>query len=506
MTQLNISEISKSFGPVQAVQNVGFDLHSGEVLALIGENGAGKSTIVKILTGIYKPDSGQILLDGQILNITNTHTAWQLGISVIHQETVMFDELSVAENIFMGHLPQKRGLVDWHKLLAMAQSVLNEVDASISASSALKDLSVAQKHLVQIARALSGDARVVIMDEPTAALSKHEIEELYRVVRNLRSAGKAVLLITHKFDEVFALCDRYVVLRDGQKVGEGKIADTNASDLIRLMAGRELASMYPRSSAAVGEIVLQAKNFSHPTEFEAINFFVRSHEVLGFYGLVGAGRSELMQALFGLKPQAKGELFVDSKAVRIRSPQEAMRVGLAYVPEDRQRSGAILPMSILQNITLPTLKGFWLKQKQEEKLTLGMVGRLEVRANNLEQLVSELSGGNQQKIVIAKWLAANPKVIVLDEPTKGIDVGAKAAVHAFISELVQRGMAVILVSSELPEVMGLSNRILVMREGRLVAEYDRTASSEEIVASAAGLESSLANSELVRPKHLGLKA
>ena len=487
MQRLELKELSKSFGPTKAVQNVSFALRDGGVMALIGENGAGKSTIVKLLTGVYQPDAGQIWLAGNQVKIQNPQSAWDLGISVIHQETVMFDELSVAENLFMGHLPLKRGLVDWNALIVNAQTLLDRIEAKIDPRAALKDLSVAQKHLVQIARALSGDSSVVVMDEPTAALSMQEIEDLYRVVRGLRDAGKAVLLITHKFDEVFALCDDYVVLRDGVKVGEGEIGSATPQALIALMAGREVGNQYTRGDTTRGEVVLKASNYVHPTEFADISFDVRRGEVLGFYGLVGAGRSEVMQAIFGLKPAARGFLEIGGLAVRVRSPGDAMRAGVAYVPEDRQRSGALLGMSILHNLTLPSLRAWWLNRRREETAALGIATRLELKAVHLEQLVSELSGGNQQKVVIGKWLLSNPKVIILDEPTKGIDVGAKAAVHSFIAELVQKGMAVILVSSELPEIMAISDRILVMREGRLIAEYSRDqANAAQIVSSAAG--------------------
>lgn len=487
MPHLELRNLSKSFGPTRAVQNVSFALREASVMALIGENGAGKSTIVKLLTGVYQPDAGEIWLAGNAVKIANPSSAWDLGISVIHQETVMFDELSVAENLFMGHLPLKRGLVDWKTLIINAQTLLMRIEAKIDPRAALKDLSVAQKHLVQIARALSGEASVVVMDEPTAALSQFEIEDLYRVVRGLRDAGKAVLLITHKFDEVFALCDEYVVLRDGVKVGEGEIGSATPQGLIALMAGREVGNQYARGETERGEVVLSARGYTHPTEFADIGFEVRRGEVLGFYGLVGAGRSEVMQAIFGLKPAARGSLEIDGLPVRVRSPSDAMRCGLAYVPEDRQRSGAILGMSILHNLTLPSLRGLWLNRHREETAALEIATRLELKAAHLEQMVGELSGGNQQKVVIGKWLLSNPKVIILDEPTKGIDVGAKAAVHAFIAELVARGTAVILVSSELPEVMALSDRILVMREGRSIAEYTREdATAAQIVSSAAG--------------------
>ena len=491
---LQVQNLSKSFGPTKAVQGVSFDLELGEVLALVGENGAGKSTVVKMLTGIHAPDAGQILVSGQAIILHNPQDAWKKGITAIHQETVMFDELSVAENLFIGRHPTRGrlGLVDWKKLLSDAEAVLGRIDAKIAPDTPLKDLSVAQKHLVQIARALSQEASVVIMDEPTAALSKAEIEDLYRVVRGLKVGGKAVLLITHKFDEVFALADRYVVLRDGEKVGQGNIAETNSDQLIRLMAGREVGDIFPKDQASVGEVLLEVQNFSHPTEFEHISFSVRKGEILGFYGLVGAGRSEVMQAIFGLNPRARGSVSIAGKSIHIKSPSDAVRAGLVYVPEDRQRNGAILPMSILHNITLPTLSriigGFLLRRGREEAVAMQYSSRLSLRAAHLDQNVSELSGGNQQKVVISKWLASEPQIIILDEPTKGIDVGAKAAVHSFMSELVQKGMAVVLISSELPEVMNMADRIIVMREGRMVGEFAaKQASAEAIVAKAAGV-------------------
>jgi rhamnose transport system ATP-binding protein len=497
---LQINNIGKRFGATRAVHDVSFGLDVGEVLALIGENGAGKSTVVKILTGIYQPDEGSITIGGENMRFASPQAAARAGVGAIHQETVMFDELSVAENLFAGNHPVSSGffaggLVNWKLMLERAKTVLERMDAKIDPETPLKELSVAQKHLVQIARALSQDSSVVIMDEPTAALSKAEIEDLYRIVRQLRDAGKAVLLITHKFDEVFALADRYLVLRDGENVGTGHIKDTSSEALIRLMAGREVGALFPKLESQPGTTMLEVSHFSHPTEFADISFAVRRGEILGFYGLVGAGRSEVMQAIFGLNAAATGTVQIDGKPVHIKSPADAVRNGLVYVPEDRQVAGAILPMSILHNITLASLSsiGNVLNRKKEEALAMPLAQRLSLRAAHLEQNVSELSGGNQQKVVLSKWLATNPKVIILDEPTKGIDVGAKAAVHSFMSELVQNGLAVILVSSELPEVMNMSDRIVVMREGRMVATFDaRAASAEEIVAQAAGNTKGLA--------------
>jgi rhamnose transport system ATP-binding protein len=490
MTFLRIEKLRKHFGATKAVTDVSFGLEPGQVLALVGENGAGKSTIVKMLTGLYKPDSGAIFLNQLPLVFSSPQEAWKAGITAIHQETVMFDELSVAENIWIGNHPTRFGLVQWTTLLEQTNLILKRIDAPFAADAPLKNLSVAQKHLVQIARALTQDARVVIMDEPTAALSKAEIEDFFRVVKQLKSENKAIILVTHKFDEIFAYADTYAVLRDGEMVGAGQIAQTSSDALVRLMAGREVGALFPKTQAVQKNIMLEAKNFSHPTEFNNISFSVKSGEILGFYGLIGAGRSEVMQAIFGLNPDAMGALQIDGLDVKIRSPADAIKHGLVYVPEDRQHSGAILEMSILQNISLASLErfGMWLSRKKETDLALPLTEKLSLRAKHFDQFVSELSGGNQQKVVLSKWLATNPKVLILDEPTKGIDVGAKSLVHTLMNQMVQDGLAVILVSSELPEVMHMSDRIVVMRQGCMVAEFNaKKVSAEEIVAQAAGV-------------------
>ncbi len=490
MTFLTIDKIRKHFGATKAVTDVSFGLERGQILALVGENGAGKSTIVKILTGLYQPDSGGILIGGVAHRFSSPQEAWRAGITAIHQETVMFDELSVAENVWMGNQPTQLGLVQWKTLLEQTQIILQRIDAQFSADVLLKTLSVAQKHLVQIARALTQDASVVIMDEPTAALSKAEIEDFFRVVRQLKSENKAIILVTHKFDEIFAHADTYAVLRDGELVGVGNIQETSSEALIQLMAGREVGALFPKTVAQKQGVILEVKNFSHPTEFNNVSFAVQRGEILGFYGLIGAGRSEVMQAIFGLNPDATGEVYLDGKIVQIRSPANAIALGLVYVPEDRQQAGAILDMSIVQNISLSSLGrlGLWLSKIKESALALPLAQKLSLRAAHLDQFVSELSGGNQQKVVLSKWLATNPRVLILDEPTKGIDVGAKAAVHTLMSQMVAQGLAVILVSSELPEVLHMSDRIIVMREGQMVAQFDATrVSAEEIVAKAAGV-------------------
>jgi len=491
---LRLSGICKRFQGVQALQDVALTLSPGEVLALVGENGAGKSTLVKILTGVYRPDAGEIRLDDRPIAFADPLDAMRAGITAVHQETVMFDELSVAENIYMGHHPKTAGPVrriDWAAMEHDARQLFQRLDVPLPVRAKVKTLGVAHRHYVQIARALSHEARIVILDEPTAALSQAEIHELYRVIEQLKAAGTAVIFISHKFGEVFAVADRFVVLRDGRFVADGRLANVTEQALIAMMVGRSIAQVFPKREVELGETVLEVDDISHPTEFDGISFKLRRGEILGFYGLVGAGRSELMQALFGLTPVARGTVRLAGAPVSIASPEQAIELGIAYLPEDRQAHGALLAMSIQHNVTLPLLRriGRWLlgRRRTELAVTRRYAKRLQLRADHFAQAVAQLSGGNQQKVVLAKWLATNPKVIILDEPTKGVDIGSKAAVHEFTSELAAQGLAVILVSSELPEVLGMSDRIMVMYRGRIRTEFARhAATSEAVVAAASG--------------------
>ncbi|MEJ6387921.1 sugar ABC transporter ATP-binding protein [Gymnodinialimonas ulvae] len=490
---LELSGITKTFPGVKALNNVSLDLYPGQVTALIGENGAGKSTIVKVLTGIYQPDGGAIEVDGASVQFRSAEAATAAGITAIHQETVLFDELSVAENIFIGHAPRGRfGLIDTAAMHTKAREILGRIDAPFDPSTPLKDLGIASKHLVAIARALSVDARVVIMDEPTAALSQKEIEELYELVDRLKAEGRAILFISHKFDEIFRIADRYVVFRDGEHVGAGLMADVREGDLVQLMVGRAVDQIFPERTHQAGDEVLRVERYCHPTEFDGINLTLKAGEILGFYGLVGAGRSELMQAIFGITTPSAGQIFIEGEARSIRSPADAISNGIVYVPEDRGKQGAILGLPIFQNVTLPSLgrtsRNGFLKLAQEFTLAREYTERLELRAAALDQNVGNLSGGNQQKVVIAKWLATQPRVIILDEPTKGIDIGSKAAVHAFMAELAAQGLAVIMISSEIPEILGMSDRVVVMREGLIAAELSRDElSPEALVRHAAGI-------------------
>lgn len=498
--RLTLSGIVKSFPGVKALNGVSLELYPGEVTALVGENGAGKSTLVKVLTGIYQPDAGEIRINGAPVHFANPHAASGQRITAIHQETVLFDELNVAENIYLGHAPRtKFKLIDWAKMHADARKILAEIGAGhIKPETPLKQLGIASKHLVAVARAMSIDAEIVIMDEPTAALSHKEIEDLFELVRLLKKQGKAILFISHKFDEIFAIADRYTVFRDGEMVGHSNLGATNQGDLVRMMVGRAVDQVFPKPEIAIGEPVLAVEGLGYATEFADVSFTLRQGEILGFYGLVGAGRSEVMQALFGISKPEQGTISLDGKRIAPRSPADAVDAGIVYVPEERGKQGVVVDLPIFQNISLPSIdktsRSGFLRLAKEFALAREFSERLDLRAASLSQIAGTLSGGNQQKVVIAKWLATQPRVIILDEPTKGIDIGSKAAVHEFMGELVAEGLSVIMVSSELPEIMGMSDRIAIMREGRIISieENDDDLSAEKLVRLAADIKADAA--------------
>jgi rhamnose transport system ATP-binding protein len=390
----------------------------------------------------------------------------------------------------MGHMPRdRRGLVDWAAMRARTGAILAQLEADFSPDTLLKNLGVAQKHMVQIARALSHDSRIVIMDEPTAALSAREIDDLFRIVERLKSEGRAILFISHKFEEIFRIADQWVCLRDGEWVGAGAIADVTQAELVRLMVGRSIEQVFPKREVPIGDVILEVDGLSNETEFADISFALRRGEILGLYGLIGAGRSEAMQAVFGISRPSRGSIRVRGQGIRIHSPQDAIAAGIAYVPEDRQHQGAVLPLGVRENVTLASLDRYtragFLSRESEIAATRRLGSRLSVRAASWEQHLAELSGGNQQKVVIAKWLATDPQILILDEPTKGIDIGAKAAVHEFMGELAAAGLAVILISSELPEILGMSDTILVFHEGRITARFPREDASPEAIVTAA---------------------
>ncbi|MEJ0085620.1 MAG: sugar ABC transporter ATP-binding protein [Pseudomonadota bacterium] len=477
---LTLSGIRKYFGGARALECVALQLHRGSVTALIGENGAGKSTLVKILSGVHQPDDGEILLDGKPVRIADPMDARRLGISVVHQECMVFDNLDVAENLFINAHPATRGLVNWAEMRRRATAVLRDLDADFEADTSVASLSIAQKHVVQIARALVEETRVLILDEPTASLSKRECAELFRIVRKLRDSGCALLFISHKFDEVFEIADRYAVFRDGSSVGAGSLADTNHDELIRLMVGRPVEQLFPKLATEPGDTLLRVEQLGRKGEFEDISFTLRRGEIVGLYGLVGAGRTELAQVLFGIHRPDTGRFVLDG---------DARAAGIALVPEDRQSQGAVLAFSVAANVALPNLATLaprgMCSETAEDDLAREWIDRLDIKAQGPRQAVQNLSGGNQQKVVIAKWLARKPRVLILDEPTKGIDVGAKAAVHAVTSEFVKDGNGVLMISSDLPEILGMSDRILVMRRGRLRGEFTRAEATGELLLRAA---------------------
>jgi rhamnose transport system ATP-binding protein len=475
---LTLTDIRKSFGGVRALERASLELPRGAVTALIGENGAGKSTLVKILSGVYQPDAGEISFNGEAVRIANPQAARALGIGVVHQECLAFDNLSVAENLFVNAQPSVRGLVNWRALRAQAAAVLRDLDADFDADIPAGRLSIAQKHVMQIARALTHESRVLIFDEPTASLSQRECAELFRIMRALRDAGCALLFISHKFDEIFELADRYTVFRDGVSVSAGLVSDVTSDELIGLMVGRPVGQLLPKLETEPGAELLRVENLGRAGEFEDVSFALHAGEILGVYGLVGAGRTELAQVLFGIHAATSGAVTVAGGAA-----------GVALVPEDRQRQGAVLPFSVKANLALPNLATLaprgWCSAAREAQLAREWIDRLSIRAQGPDQPVHHLSGGNQQKVVIAKWLARNPRVLILDEPTKGIDVGAKAAVHAVTSEFARAGGCVLMISSDLPEILGMSDRILVMRRGRVRGHFTRAQATSESLLRAA---------------------
>lgn len=490
---LVLKKISKYFPGIKALDEVDFKIRAGEVHALVGENGAGKSTLVKILTGIYQPTLGSIYLNNKPITFPSPLYSQKAGISAIHQEAAMFPELSVVENIFMGHHIKRseKGLLDWAKMKKETKELLDRLEMDIDVDIPVKNLSVAQRHMVEIAKALSMEARIVIMDEPTSALTLKEVEYLYRIIRKLRAQGRAIIFISHKFEEVFEIAEHYTVLRDGRLIGEGEIKETSPEEIIKMVAGRTLDKMFPKVEAKRGQIVLKVEGLSKSGVFKDISFELHEGEVLGFFGLVGAGRSEVMQTIFGIEAKEEGKIYINGKEVDIRNPHMAMTQGLAYIPEDRQLQGAILDMTIQDNITLPIIdkigRFVFLNQPKEWEITEKYAKDIDIKASTWKQLVLSLSGGNQQKVVLAKWLATVPQILIMDEPTKGIDVGTKVAVHKIMSELANKGIAIILVSSELPEIMGMSDRIIVMHEGIITNSFDKEeANTEKIIKAATG--------------------
>ena len=481
--------ISKRFGGTRALDDVSLELRRGEVHALVGENGAGKSTLIKVMTGVHQPDEGQVLVDGTPATPRNAADAQRLGIAAIYQEPLIFPDLSVAENIFVGHRDLGR-VVRWRKMCADAEALLSRLDVHLDPRMPAVGLPVAAQQAIEIAKAISLDVRVLIMDEPTAALSAHEVERLFRQVRQLRDEGVAVLFISHRLEEVFAIADRISVFRDGRHISTQARADVTTAGLIAAMVGREAADFYARSDHRTGEVVLRVRDLGRTGMFSGVSFDVRRGEVLGLAGLVGAGRTDVALALFGIAPAETGTIELHGRQVEIGHPRQAMDLGIAYVSEDRRHVGLSLSQSVTANITLPALGRYvsrlgLVDRRAERETSERFRTQLGIRTAGLNEPVGLLSGGNQQKAMLAKWLNTEPTVLLLDEPTRGIDVGAKAEVHHIVDELARQGVAVVLISSDLPEVLAMSDRVLVMREGGQSGLFDRADATEERVMTAA---------------------
>lgn len=487
---VSLTGMSKSFVGVKVLKDVSFDVRPGEVHALLGENGAGKSTLIKMMAGLYTPDAGTIVVDGKEMKFASTRDASAAGIATVYQELLLFPEMTVAENVFLGHYPRTTlGIIDWAEVRARTRQLLDQLDTfDLDVDTRVLSLSVAQRQRVEIAKALSKDARVLIMDEPTASLVEADVQRLMSVVRQLRERGVAIVYVSHRMSEIFALADRVTVLRDGAHVGTRDIGEVDERQLVSMMVGRPIDSLFPKAEAAIGETVLEVKNLNHGRHVRDISFALRKGEILGIAGLVGSGRTELALTLFGMTPATSGEILLDGKPVRIASPRQARDLGIAYVPEDRGLQGLVKSMAIRKNVSMASIEGvssgIFIKAGAEAQRALDAVKRLGVRCRNIAQPVGELSGGNQQKVVIAKWLETNPKVLILDEPTRGVDVGAKAEIHTIMGELVKQGVAILMISSELPEVLGMSDRLLVMNGGRVTGVLDRADATPERVGAA----------------------
>ena len=489
MTQnqlLRMNGISKAFSGSKALDDVTFEVFRNEVLALVGENGAGKSTLMKILTGVYQKDAGSIFFEGKEVEIVSPHDAHMLGISIIHQELNLMENLSIVENIFIGRESRKYRIgVDTKKHLAHARELLERVGLKADPNTKVGELSIAQRQMVEIAKSLAFNAKLIIMDEPTSSLTKREIDILMDIIRKLCSDGVSIVFISHRLDEVFDIAHRITVLRDGCTVGTMDKDKTDTSRVISLMVGREITDIFPKTPNSPEGEALKVEGVSTKKLLRDISFSVKKGEILGFAGLVGAGRSELMNVIFGLDTASEGKIYVDGKKVRIKSSRDAIRNGIGFVPEDRKKQGLILHMTVRENTSLPGLKRFvrflFLQLSPERNLALEYIEKLSIRTPGTEQVTRNLSGGNQQKIVLSKWLALNPNVLILDEPTRGVDVGAKKEIHTIINSLAKEGIAIIMISSELPEILGMSDRIIVMHEGRVTGELQRDEATQESI-------------------------
>ena len=489
--RLQLEHITKSFPGVKAVRDVSLSAYPGEILALVGENGAGKSTLMNVLNGVLVADEGRILIDGQPVTIQSPRQALEAGITMIHQELALIPQMTVGQNIFLGREPGrgKTGLVDWKQLYSMARQALDKLGIATHERALITDLSIADRQMVEIAKALSYQARLIVLDEPTSSLTERETETLFRLMRTLRDQGVTLVYISHRLEEIFALSDRIAVMRDGQLVDIRPTVELTPGEVVRLMVGRELTEFFPKTFVERGEMWLSARSLASGEQLKDASFDLYKGEIVGLSGLVGAGRTNIARVLFGADHLDGGQILIDGKPVAIRSPRDAIRLGIGLVPEDRKSQGLFQGQSVRSNAAVTLMEklsrfGFLLYRKIEQ-WARQVIERLKVRTPGLAQKVRNLSGGNQQKVVIARWLALNPRLLILDEPTRGVDVGAKAEIHALMSELAGQGMSILMISSELPEILGISDRILVMREGRLAAEFSRQEATQDKIMQAA---------------------
>ena len=484
--------INKSFGSNQVLKDAGFLLKDGEVHALMGENGAGKSTLMKILTGVYTKDAGTIYVDGQEVSYKNPQEAEKAGIVFIYQELNVLFDLTVEENLFMGkEITKHFGICDKKAMRAKAQEIMDRMGVNIPIDAVMSDLSVGQQQMVEICKALMVDAKVLIMDEPTAALTQSETEVLFEVMNSLRSKGVSIVYISHRMEEIFELCDRITILRDGQYIDAKYIKDITMDDVVQMMIGREIGERFPSRNVAIGGEVLRVEDLTHEKFFRDVNFSVRAGEVLGVSGLMGAGRTEIMQAIFGNLPGVTGKIFIEGQEISIRNPRQAIAAGIGFITEDRKTEGLLLEKSIAENIELANLgkvsKSSVLSAKKGTELVKRGISEFRIKCFGPEHECGNLSGGNQQKVVLAKWIYTDPKILILDEPTRGVDIGAKKEIYSVINELAAKGVAVIMVSSELPEVLGMSDRIMVVHEGKVTGIIDAaTADQAKVMTLATG--------------------
>ena len=488
---LEIKGVSKSFVGVKALQNVSFQVRKGDVHALLGENGAGKSTLMKILSGAYNKDCGQIFVNGKEAEIRNTKDSERLGIAIIYQELNLIPDITVAENIFLARQPKKHGLLDWKKMTEDAEEILDYMDVAINPRAIVSSLSVAQQQMVEIAKAISLHSQLLIMDEPTSTLTEGETRKLFSVINNLKSKGISMIYISHRMEEIFEICDSYTVLRDGTFVHSGEIKEVDVNQIIEYVVGRSLASVYPEKKNKVGEVILEADHISNGKEVKDVSFSLRKGEILGFAGLVGAGRTETLKAVFGADSGAKGEIKINGKPVQIRSPRDAIKLGIGFLPEDRKKEGLVVDLPVLDNTVMAkpekAMEHGMFSAKKAKEICQKYIRELLIKTPSEMQMAKFLSGGNQQKVVLAKWLNCEPEIIVLDEPTRGIDVNAKMEIYNIIVKLAEEGKSIIMISSEMPELIGLCDRVIVMHEGCVTGELDRrTLSQQQIMHYATG--------------------